>query len=815
MNKAMRSLSGSPRVQVHVSNAEGLYLHVKRTTPSETSQRTMSKDRSPLRPSANVKTRLPWIPPGKTSYKWEGPTHCLEIKPPEPEPELELRLSDLASEEEQHLRSRISQYEKKIESLMSEVSSLRTEVEHRRKEQVLGRKSEQQDDPQQVTAKPEEELAEESKELQEWRNTQLRESIGRKLQETRQSSPDGFPKDPELLLQKLREAEADAAAAAKQVSALKEYVCKLGDSVKNKIMWSGLDQQKELLLGKLEAFEVTNRALRHLLREQRESQMESVGLSEQRKVLLKSLADMEAWNAVLVKKLQEKEKELHQLSTQLDSEKEKARRSADLSQNLDATRARLQGQLRRKEAKNNRLIVQIKSLERAASQHLAEAEQVAQQLGRAKQEAEEEQEALKRASQVQKQRAERCEGTADQLSAQLLQREKQAAEALASADAWQRRHGEEAEKKGQLEVELNLLTSRISDLTDQLQAIQDSGRLENQALLDRLQALTAQKAAAQLETKRLKAAVSAADEKLSRTEAELQQVRTSIKQCEVLLDNYKIQVGNTRAEAEQARAQVAQAERDAQAVRVELEREKEQIRRELQGRLSELEVLPEALRRCQLQLQEAQEEERSRERRNLELSGNLTELRLKVDTQGRQTDLLRQKNQLLMEENQQLQLKVESLERKLSDVSSQNSDLLTVVSKREKTIRTNQLSLEEKTRECSLLSRRLEEAVNDAHQQISETRERAANKERSTQTTIMDLEAQLSRTAAELEQLGHNIEEAERRYQSRLQDLQDRLEQSDSTNRSLQNYVQFLKASYANVFSDGFLSGPRRSPSPV
>uniref|UniRef100_M4A1Q8 Outer dense fiber protein 2 n=1 Tax=Xiphophorus maculatus TaxID=8083 RepID=M4A1Q8_XIPMA len=673
------------------------------------------------RPSANVKTRLPWIPPGKTSYKWEsqGPTHCLEIKPPEPEPELELRLSDLASEEEQHLRSRISQYEKKIESLMSEVSSLRTEVEHRRKEQVLGRKSEQQDDPQQVTAKPEEELAEESKELQEWRNTQLRESIGRKL------------------LQKLREAEADAAAAAKQVSAL--------------------DQQKELLLGKLEAFEVTNRALRHLLREQ----MESVGLSEQRKVLLKSLADMEAWNAVLVKKLQEKEKELHQLSTQLDSEKEKARRSADLSQNLDATRARLQGQLRRKEAKNNRLIVQIKqSLERAASQHLAEAEQVAQQLGRAKQEAEEEQEALKRASQVQKQRAERCEGTADQLSAQLLQREKQAAEALASADAWQRRHGEEAEKKGQLEVELNLLT-RISDLTDQLQAIQDSGRLENQALLDRLQALTAQKAAAQLETKRLKAAVSAADEKLSRTEAELQQVRTSIKQCEVLLDNYKIQ--NTRAEAEQARAQVAQAERDAQAVRVELEREKEQIRRELQGRLSELEVLPEALRRCQLQLQEAQEEERSRERRNLELSGNLTELRLKV-------------------------------------------------SKREKTIRTNQLSLEEKTRECSLLSRRLEEAVNDAHQQ---TRERAANKERSTQTTIMDLEAQLSRTAAELEQLGHNIEEAERRYQSRLQDLQDRLEQSDSTNRSLQNYVQFLKASYANVFSDGFLSGPRRSPSPV
>lgn len=49
--------------------------------------------------------------------------------------------------------------------------------------------------------------------------------------------------------------------------------------------------------------------------------------------------------------------------------------------------------------------------------------------------------------------------------------------------------------------------------------------------------------------------------------------------------------------------------------------------------------------------------------------------------------------------------------------------------------------------------------------------------------------------------------QAERRHQSRLQDVRDRLEQSDSTNRSLQNYVQFLKASYASVFGDTNLSG--------
>lgn len=55
----------------------------------------------------------------------------------------------------------------------------------------------------------------------------------------------------------------------------------------------------------------------------------------------------------------------------------------------------------------------------------------------------------------------------------------------------------------------------------------------------------------------------------------------------------------------------------------------------------------------------------------------------------------------------------------------------------------------------------------------------------------------------------------ERRHRGRLQDMKDRLEQSDSTNRSLQNYVQFLKASYASVFGDLAHSSSHRTPSPI
>lgn len=127
--------------------------------------------------------------------------------------------------------------------------------------------------------------------------------------------------------------------------------------------------------------------------------------------------------------------------------------------------------------------------------------------------------------------------------------------------------------------------------------------------------------------------------------------------------------------------------------------------------------------------------------------------------------------------------------------------------------------------------------------QVTQTRERAVSKERVTQSKIVDLETQLSRIKTELNQLQRAKEEvseispfvnffeiflsksskhpwtslqAERRYQSRLQDVKDRLEQSDSTNRSLQSYVQFLKSSYVNVFGDPALTGSSfRTPSPI
>ncbi|KAF7653753.1 hypothetical protein LDENG_00078840 [Lucifuga dentata] len=475
---------------------------------------------------------------------------------------------------------------------------------------------------------------------------------------------------------------------------------------------------------------------------------------------------------------------------------ENAQSTAALSKSLESTKAHLQAQLCRKEARNHRLAVQIKNLERAANQQKSEKERLMEQLRKLKLQASADREAQKETTRVQKHRAERSEDTAHQLTAHLLNTEKMVADALSAGETWQSQHAQEVKEKNKLEIELSCLNSRVAELTQQLQSAERKGQLERESLLERLHGMSTDSTAAKMENQTLEAAASAAEEKLVLSQSELQQVKASIKQYESLLDGYKSQVGKTQAEAAEYHAQLGQAEREAQEVQQELQQEIQNARRELLDQLAELELLPETLRCSKLRLQEAQDRKRSQERRSMELSTMTNELHMKVETQGSQVELLRQKNKVLLEENRQLQQQVESFERKLEEAGSQNSDLLAVIAKREENIHSNQLSLEEKKRECTALSCKLEQALSDALQQMRDNREHSAARERSTQSKIVDIEKHLSRTASEISQLQRNKEEAEQRYRSRMQDLMDRLEQSDSTNRSLQNYIQFLKASY-------------------
>lgn len=74
-------------------------------------------------------------------------------------------------------------------------------------------------------------------------------------------------------------------------------------------------------------------------------------------------------------------------------------------------------------------------------------------------------------------------------------------------------------------------------------------------------------------------------------------------------------------------------QKEAQEVRVSLEREKEQVRRELLAYVRELETLTEKLRRTEQQRRDAEQEVQAHERRNMEHSVVLAEVRHKVRAQ--------------------------------------------------------------------------------------------------------------------------------------------------------------------------------------
>ncbi|XP_048822000.1 outer dense fiber protein 2 isoform X1 [Lagopus muta] len=822
--RAMKNRSSSPPLHVHVDENTPVHVHIKKgqkTTPAKCQQKHKQKMKGNavnVRRAVQVKTKAPWMPPGKTSvldstYKWEGPTHRLEITPPDSEKMMSvLRLSDLSTDEEDAVYCKMNEYERKIDSLMNVVGALKNEAKlqkQEQKEQMTKRLLEEQ----------KEELNEVTQELveTEHENTLLRRNIERMREEKDLTvlQKKYLQHEKERLMSKLSEAERDGAAAAREIHALKNTIERL--NVEKHMSSSDINmltRQKELLLQKLSTFEETNRTLRELLREQHERERDAQKILQKQGVLLKMLADSDTEKLQLQMRLQEKEKEINNLALQIQEEKEQAKTAGELSKSLESVRGHLQAQLRHKEAENNRLSTQIWNLERSEAQHKAEVECIKEQLKELRQKADRDKEALKKALRAQKERAERSEECAGQLAVQLAEKDNYVAEALSTLESWRSRYNKVVKDKSDLELEMVTVNSRIAELLEQQAGLEDRMREDRDALMDKLHQQTTETTSFRMENERLKASVVPMEEKLNQAHMEVQQLKSSVRNYEDLIETYKSQVLKTRMEADDVAAKLEKCDKEKKALKDEMNKEIELARKQFQSQLAELEKLPEILRITETQLAECQDQLQSYEKKNMDLSVMIADLRQRIELQGDKMEMTKERYQSAQEEKKQLTLKVEELERKLETTSAQNVEFLQVIAKREESIHQCQLRLEEKTRECSSLARQLEMAIEDAKRQVEQTRERATSRERAAQSKVLDLETQLSRTKTELNQLRRNRDDAERRYESRLQDLKDRLEQSESTNRSMQNYVQFLKSSYANVFGDSALLGsPSRSRS--
>ncbi|XP_056144172.1 outer dense fiber protein 2-like [Lampris incognitus] len=759
----MKTRDPSPSVHVHVPETTAVHVHRRSPKSLQMREPHVTEARESHRSPDRLKARSPWIPPGKVSsrrnvgaYKWQegGERYgCCEKRG------------------------------RKLDRLMMEVDSPTTESTMRTKERRHQQGAEEQKVEVVVISE----------------NPNDREQENDRRLPPRAASGDRTRKT-DVLLRALVETELDGMAISNQLAAFTQTIdCLTKEKRLSKRDTASLGRQQESVLERIELFDASNRNLRELLREWQQHEKESLVASGQDEWLRKRLVDAEAENIQLTAKLTNKEKEASKLAEDLDFEKDNVKTTEELSRILESTREYLQSQLLKKEVENGNLATQIQRMqekhERQREALKALQEEVLMQR--------KERQDLGTVTLL-TQQADRAEESVRQLSAQLQEKESQLAQALSTSSDWCSRHSQEVSAKERLEEEVAAVRRRLMETNTQLQTSGERLRVEREELKDQLHLLNAENASTKLDNQRLKASLTSSEEMLKELQTEALQFKTSIRKQKSMVEMYKMKAEQARLESEEYSVKLSTTQREARELKGSLERELDQVRRELLCRLRELEPLPEKLRRTERQLREAQGEADAQGRRSTEQSAALSDVRHKVEQQGDQLEKIQQQNLLKQEENNVLREKIQTLERKLEEVTLENEDRAQVLSVKEATIRSFQLQLEERSSECSVLSRQLDLTLEESRRQVDESMQRALCKEKASQSKALDLESQLSMAKAQLAQLHRSKEEMERRLQNQLKSTKDRLEQSDSTNRSLQNYVQFLKASYGNVFGDSF-----------
>uniref|UniRef100_A0A8C6U1C6 Outer dense fiber protein 2 n=1 Tax=Neogobius melanostomus TaxID=47308 RepID=A0A8C6U1C6_9GOBI len=732
-----------PPVHVHVSEATPIHVHMKRSP----SRKQQGKTVRPYTQSEDGRRSKapPWIPPGKTPTRWNV---------------------DSAYDSQ---RSR---------SLRRSGSSVKDKPEW---------KEEDGD-----TAPVSRSLAVLLKEEQETNRRRTKKSEGAQFRDT------------EELLRTLVEADIDGAAVTNQLSALQDTVGALS-TVKRltKMHSTSLDRQRDLLLEKIDMFASTSHSLRALLREWTEQEREVLLWSEQRDAVKKRLTDCEAENIRLMAKLSNKEREASKLAETLDLEKESNQTSEELSKLLGSTRLHLETQLDRAQTENTQLNAQIQRMQQSQDQLQLEMRSLTDELWTLRRSRDDEE---RERRDLETERAERAEEEARRLSERLHEKEMQLAQALSSSSEWCVRHKNEVSAKELLEQEISALKLRTSELAERLHSSEEQGVSERDELKAQIHRVSDNNSALNVENHKLQVELSASEERLRDLQSEARTLKTLLRKHESQVEKYKKKLRESRLESEQFALRLEEAESQSREHRARLSLERDDLKRQLQSRLRDLETLPERLRQTEHRLKEAQHSAQIHEQRSSEHTATLSQLRPKVEQQGAQLDLVQQRNTFLQEENNSLHKKMQSLESKLEELRSESRSQSQVLVLKESLVLKLEKELEERTLEVTALTSRLQQSLQDAKRQADEETQRLLSKERVSQTKALDLQSELSRAKTELSLLQRSKQEMERRFQGQLLNMKERLEQSDSTNRTLQNYVHFLKTSYGNVFGESLLT---------
>nr|XP_010589443.1 outer dense fiber protein 2-like isoform X3 [Loxodonta africana] len=422
-----------------------------------------------------------------------------------------------------------------------------------------------------------------------------------------------------------------------------------------------ISKQKAILTKELDTFKRVKQTLEHLLGQ---TEYKQVG-DRLSSMLLEKLTDNEGENTNLKKKLLEKETCIQELSSLFQNEKANALKADRFSQSVKVVHERLQLQINKKEAENDKLKEYIKSLETKIAKWNLQLRKNKHEAVVIKESSKQKAIALKKASKAYKKRLEHFMENIENLTSQIRDQEAKLSETISASTAWKNHYEKVIIEKTELEVQIETLKKQITNLLEDLKKMEDHGKNSCEEILRQLQSIEHENETVNLENTKLKTTLAALKEKAASIENELLELQEVENQQKTLIEVYKTQVQKLQEEAEIVKS------------------------------------------RCENLLHENNQITKNKNKKLEKVDGNhslLTKLSLE-------------------EENYLIQLKCENLKRKLEQMDAENKELEKKLASQEECLKYSNLKFKEKSAEYTALARQLEAALEEGRQKKAQHQE--------------------------------------------------------------------------------------------
>ncbi|XP_046941401.1 protein BCAP isoform X3 [Lynx rufus] len=511
--------------------------------------------------------------------------------------------------------------------------------------------------------------------------------------------------------------------------------------------------------------------------------------------MLEKLTDNENENTNLKKKLLEKETYIQELSCLFQNEQANVLKANRFSQSVKVVHERLQLQIRKKEAENDKLKEYIKSLETKITEWNLELRKNKHEVVAMKESSRQKTIALKKASKIYKQRLKHFTGDMENLTSQIGDREAKLSETISASNAWKSHYEKIVIEKTELEVQIETMKKQITNLLEDLKKVEDVGKNSCEEILRKLHSVEYENETLNLENTKLKTTLAALKDEVVSVENELLELQEVEKQQKALIEVYKTQIQKLQEAAEMVKSRCENLLHENNLITKNKNKKLEKMRGQTESHLKELEHIRDSVTAAERRLHECQESVQHYRERCADNVHTVRELQGQVDGNH---NLLKKLS--LEEENYLIQLKCENLKQKLEQMDAENKELEKKLANQEECLKHSNLKFEEKSAEHTALARQLEAALEEGRQKVSEEIEKMSSRERALQIKILDLETELRKKNEEQSQLVCKMNSKAQHQEVCLKEIQHSLEKSENQNESIKNYLQFLKTSYVTMF---------------